>query len=310
VQVTVIGSGVIGLVTALVLEERGHDVRIVAAAGPEGAVSSVAGAIWFPYRAGPKERVAAWAARTRVWLEELAAAGTPGIDVVMDYEITDEVGDPPPLPWWAVDLDVTRTPAPVAGAPPAWRFRAPRAEPAHFLPWLAGRLRARVERRPVRDLAAEPGDAIVNCTGLGARELAADERVTPLLGQIVITGCGEIDRTFALTDERNPDELFYLIPRRDELVLGGCAVPWPLGEPPRPDPARTDRIVGHAHALGLPIGPVRDVRVGLRPYRVIVRVERDPEDPRVIHNYGHGGAGFTTCRGCAEEVADLLAAAT
>ncbi|HSK03091.1 MAG TPA: FAD-dependent oxidoreductase, partial [Kofleriaceae bacterium] len=189
-----------------------------------------------------------------------------------------------------------------------WRFRAPRVEPARFLPWIAARLRARLERRPVRELAAEPGDAVVHCAGLGARELAADELLVPLLGQIVIAGCGEVDRTVALTDERDPDALFYLIPRRDELVLGGCALPWPPGAPPEADPARTARILDGARALGLAIGPVRDVRAGLRPYRPVVRLERDPRDPRVIHNYGHGGAGFTLCRGCAEEVAGLLAA--
>ena len=27
---------------------------------------------------------------------------------------------------------------------------------------------------------------------------------------------------------------------------------------------------------------------------------------RIIHNYGHGGAGFTLCRGCAEDVAALI----
>ena len=26
----------------------------------------------------------------------------------------------------------------------------------------------------------------------------------------------------------------------------------------------------------------------------------------LVHNYGHGGAGFTLCRGCAEDVAALL----
>jgi D-amino-acid oxidase len=307
VQVTVVGAGVVGLVTALALEEQGHEVRIVAAAAAPSVVSSVAGAVWFPYRAGPPARVAAWGARTRVWLESLATDPAAGVDLVTDYEITGDLGPTPPPPWWAAGLPVAHVPAPVTGAPLAWRFRAPRVEPALFLPWLAARLRAPLERRAIRDLAAEPGDAVVNCTGIGARELAADDRVVPLLGQVVITGCGDVDRTLALTDERDPDAIFYLIPRRDELVLGGCTVPWPPGAPPSADPARTDRIVAQARSLGLAVGPILDVRVGLRPYRTEVRLERDPAAPRVIHNYGHGGAGFTLCRGCAEEVAALLA---
>jgi len=311
VQVTVVGAGVIGLVTAQVLEEHGHEVRIVAAASAERSVSFVAGAVWFPYRAGPQDKVAAWSAQTRVWLEGLAADPEAGVDLVTDYEISTHTADPPPPPWWAAGLEIARVPAPITGAPPAWRFRAPRVEPARFLPWLTGRLRARIEPMQLEDfaaLAALPGDAIVNCTGLGARALLGDDAITPLLGQVVITECGEVDRALALTDERVPDELFYLIPRRDELVLGGCAVPWPPGAPPEADPARTARILAQARALGLAVGPVRDVRVGLRPYRAEVRIERDPRAPRVIHNYGHGGAGFTMCRGCADAVVALLPA--
>ncbi len=48
-------------------------------------------------------------------------------------------------------------------------------------------------------------------------------------------------------------------------------------------------------------------RVGLRPFRKLgVRLEREQlHDGRiVIHNYGHGGAGFTLSWGCAREVLD------
>ncbi|HEY0194228.1 MAG TPA: NAD(P)-binding protein [Kofleriaceae bacterium] len=41
-QVTVVGAGVTGLVTALTLEEAGHDVQVVAAATGEAITSSVA----------------------------------------------------------------------------------------------------------------------------------------------------------------------------------------------------------------------------------------------------------------------------
>lgn len=48
------------------------------------------------------------------------------------------------------------------------------------------------------------------------------------------------------------------------------------------------------------------VRVGLRPFRKQnVRLEREP-DSRIIHNYGHGGSGFTFSWGCAQEVVQIV----
>jgi len=302
VQITVVGAGVIGLTTALTLEERGHDVRVVATATDEAITSAVAGACWFPYRAGPPARVAAWAAETRAWLGALAADPAAGIALITGYEITDE-GDAPPRPWWAAQIDVARAPAPVTGAPLAWQFASARIEPARFLPWLTARLRGPIERRPIRTLDDEPGDLVVNSTGLAARELAGDPALVGLFGQIVITEVGAVDRAITVTDDRDPDAIFYMIPRSDELVLGGCSLPWPAGVPLAIDPEITARILAHAAALGLAIGAVKRVRAGLRPYRPEVRLERVG---RIIHNYGHGGAGFTLCRGCADSVAQLV----
>ena len=302
-NITVVGAGVIGLTTALTLEEHGHRVRVVAAATDEATTSAVAGAFWFPYRAGPPGRVAAWAAETRAWLDGLAGDVTAGIDRVTGYEIT---GEEPaaPTPWWAANIAVTRAPAPVIGAPLAWRFSSLCIEPARFLAWLTHRLGAPIERRAVGDLASEPGDVVVNCAGLAAGQLTGDAAMIPLLGQVVITEVGTVDRTISVTDERDPDALFYMIPRRDELVLGGCSIAWPPGAPPEADPGITSRILAHARALGLPIGDVKRVRVGLRPYRPEVRLERAG---RILHNYGHGGAGYTLSRGCADAVARLVA---
>jgi D-amino-acid oxidase len=51
---------------------------------------------------------------------------------------------------------------------------------------------------------------------------------------------------------------------------------------------------------------VLEHKVGLRPGRKEVRLELEPlaNNRAVIHNYGHGGAGFTLSWGCAAEVAD------
>ncbi len=302
-KITVVGAGVAGLTTALTLEEQGHEVRVVAAATDEATTSAVAGACWFPYRVGPPDRVAMWAAETRTWLAGLAADPTAGVAAITGYEITADEGPAPPTPWWAAHIDVTRAPAPVTGAPIAWRFQSLGIEPARFLAWLTRRLRGPIERRQVSDLASEPGDVVVNCTGLAARELAGDDALGPLFGQVVITEVGAVDRSITVTDDRVADEIFYVVPRRDELVLGGCSIPWPPGKPPEIDPGITRRILDQARALGLPVGAVKRVRTGLRPYRPEVRLERTG---RILHNYGHGGAGYTLCRGCANAVARLV----
>ena len=44
-------------------------------------------------------------------------------------------------------------------------------------------------------------------------------------------------------------------------------------------------------------------KVGLRPVRPAVRLERDGH---VVHCYGHGGAGVTLSWGCADEVVALV----
>ena len=47
--------------------------------------------------------------------------------------------------------------------------------------------------------------------------------------------------------------------------------------------------------------------VGLRPGRPTVRLELEPRPGgrAIIHDYGHGGAGFTLAWACADEVVDL-----
>ena len=50
------------------------------------------------------------------------------------------------------------------------------------------------------------------------------------------------------------------------------------------------------------------VTVGLRPARKRnVRLEHEPRHA-IFHNYGHGGSGFSLSWGCAEEIAELVAA--
>jgi len=273
---------------------------VVAASTRDATTSSIAAAVWFPYRVGPRDKVMAWALRTRGWLEALARdVPEAGVDLLSCYEIVDGSE----RPWWGAGIELEYVRAPVTGEAHAWRYTAPRAQPSLFLPWLEAQLRHPIERRSVTSLAGERGDVVINCTGLGARELANDENVTPLLGQIVIAERGAADLATSITDDRDPERIFYIIPRRDEVVLGGCSIACPPGTEPACSAAITSRILAHAKTLGIAVGAVRSERAGLRPYRAEVRLEREG---RIIHNYGHGGAGFTLCRGCAEDVAAMI----
>ena len=94
----------------------------------------------------------------------------------------------------------------------------------------------------------------------------------------------------------------YVIPRTDDVVLGGTDDDGDWSRTPDPDVA--DDILQRAAALVPEVSKARIVRhkVGLRPTRAEVRLERVGD---VIHCYGHGGAGVTLSWGCADEVVEL-----
>lgn len=304
----VIGAGVSGLVTARTLEEAGFDVQVVARETGSATTSWAAGAIWYPYRADPPELVTRWAALTRAWLMELART-TPeaGVDVLTLFE-ADDSNHPPSWAAATPDLRIAQNPS-KAPLPHVWTCAAPRVEPSLFLAWLERGLSRPIQIRQVHALDDLEADLVVNCSGLGARGLARDESLQPIFGQTIITAPGDIDLSRSFGDNRHPRDVFYSIPRRGEVVLGGVAIPVAFDAAARPDPEIGEAIIARARAYGCVHGHILRHSAGLRPYRPSVRVESDPtptrRGARVIHNYGHGGAGYTLCRGCALDVLDL-----
>lgn len=304
-RVTVVGAGVSGLTTAVVLQSHGHDVQVVAERPGLEATSGAAGAIWLPVRITPGGREFDWAKRSYTVLRALAhTCPESGVDMLRAFEVVADTE----RPWWADAVDGLALAERPAEYPceRVWTFLSPRVEPALHIPWLEAQLARAIDWRSVTSLAAEPGEAVVNCTGLGARELCHDEELVGVFGQTVITAPGTLRTETFIGDERDQSAIFYAIPRRSEVVLGGCRVALPgIREVPPPDPELREAILGRARAAGYEPGPVLRERCGLRPVRPLVRVEREG---RVVHNYGHGGAGYTLAWGCAEEVAAHLEA--
>ena len=301
-----VGAGVSGLSSALALQEAGHEVQVIAAQKGTATTSGAAGAVWYPFRADPPDRVNAWAARTREYLAGLAAT-TPaaGVDVLTLYELAEDET----TPWWAASAgnirfvrrdEATPFPLPSRGA---WVLEAPRVVPALHLPWLEAQLLRPVDIHAVTSLDDVPGDVIVNCTGLGARSLCNDNELVAVFGQTLMVTGSSFDPSRVISDERDADAIFYAIPRRDEVLLGGCAIDTDDDCSLEPGADLRTAILARARRLGFDPGTVRAERCGLRPYRSSVRVEREG---RIVHNYGHGGAGYTLARGCAEEVVRLV----
>jgi D-amino-acid oxidase len=91
-------------------------------------------------------------------------------------------------------------------------------------------------------------------------------------------------------------------PRGNDCILGGTN---DVSDDLAPNDDDTTKILSICRDYLGVTGNIREIKVGLRPFRGSgVRLAREG---RVIHNYGHGGSGFTVSWGCAEEVAALCA---
>lgn len=285
-RITILGAGVSGLTTGVVLAEDGHDVTILAADVAD-TTSHAAAAIWLPYHIA-SDHVDEWALTTRDVLTRLADEPATGVSLI-DFDVFDE----------AAPRCIERECAPLPGG--GFRVRVPLTDTTIYLPYLRARFEragGKVEVREVRreEIAQLPGDLIVNCTGFGARELFGDEALQPGYGLAVVVPRPKIER--AIVTARDPESLMYVIPRTRDCLLGG------YDRPVVPELAQVDAIVARCRAAVPELsGDVLAVRRGIRPVRAAVRLELASVDGRVvIHNYGHGGAGFTVSWGCAGEV--------
>lgn len=94
-EIVVVGGGVVGLTTAVVLAERGRQVRVWTRDAVEATTSAVAGALWWPYRIEPVALAREWALRSLEMYEELAArpeaAGVRMVEGVLGETRLDEV---------------------------------------------------------------------------------------------------------------------------------------------------------------------------------------------------------------------------
>lgn len=319
-DVLVIGSGISGLSTALMLLGSGLNVAVYAADPPHRTTSAAAGALWGVHLVGADDRVGTWAALTLTRFRELAATADPACGVREMRGLAAFLADEPDVPEFAIGLTgLTR--AESAELPPGYRSGLRYSAPVVAMPVYLDYLTDQVidgggllhYGKPLRDLAdaaaISPARVLVNCTGIGARTLTHDPDLVPVRGQVVVVANPGLAEFFV--GERDvPGEITYFFPHGATAVLGG--VEQHGNASIDPDPALAAHIISTCAAVEprLAGAAVLAHRVGLRPVRPNVRLESEPlpDGRHVVHNYGHGGSGVTLSWGCALAVRDQVAA--
>jgi len=333
-KVVVVGAGIVGLTVATMLRETLPEVPLTLWAKdfPPNTTSNIAGGLVCPYLCSPPHRVLSWTAATfRHYRQRyMGAKAWKGASLSSPQELVREqkcyeyfphrlAADP----YWKEIM-------------PSYRRLNPDELPAEYadgfvvdalvveVPQLLAQLVQGLRddgvtfvRREVHDLceAFHEFDLVINCTGIGSRWLCNDPHVYPLRGQIVRVRQVGCDRT--VSDEEGPNSLGYFISRQNDIILGGTAIKdeWSTNV----DERTTEEILRKVENLSAGKLQKKDlevleVLVGLRPARTEVRLEKEEfshgaAKKTVIHNYGHGGSGFTVAWGCAEEVVSLVQSA-
>ncbi len=303
-DIVVIGAGVIGLSTGVCLAERGQRVEVRTQRPPTQTTSAVASAMIGPAMARAGDEAGR---RERASIAEFTAlAQVPGTGVTIRRG---RLASREPLPAPGGTSPCAPDEVPPGFAAASWAT-LPLVDMPVYLEYLAGRLTAaggRIELRTVTslpDLAAE-APLIVNCAGLGACALAADDSLTPVRGQHVIVDNPGLEEFF-IEAPFTPAWAAYW-PYPDHVVLGGTQSTDDTSA--EPDPQVAQDILRRCIEIEPRLGDarVRGHQVGLRPARPTVRLEVEQiGGARCVHNYGHGGSGVTLSWGSAFTVASLL----
>jgi D-amino-acid oxidase len=310
-EILVIGAGVMGLSSAVLLERAGIRTRIWAREVAPNVTSCIAPAFWEPFRVEPEHLVSVWGRAAFAEFFRMAREA-PETGILLRRGRSVFAQDVPD-PWWHDcvpeyrRLSASELPRGYCGGF-AWTTAI--IETPIYMPWLMRqyeRLGGTIERRRLVDLSEALAAAriVVNCSGLGARELVRDPAIYPSRGQLVRVEQFGLEEFFI--DEGRSDGLAYIIPRSKDIILGGTAEDHV--ETLEPDAATADAIMRRCRTLVPRLGEAKVLGhlVGLRPRRSGVRLELERiGDRAIVHNYGHGGAGISLSWGCAQEVLKLV----
>ncbi|XP_008202302.1 D-aspartate oxidase [Nasonia vitripennis] len=329
-RIAVVGAGVIGITTAVAMKEAFPSAELTVfseAFSPETTGDGSAG-LWTPYIIAntDEQKILRWSQATHKWLEifwKSEMASDVGVSLLPSYRLTSS-SEGLPVPVWGdvvygcsklnkkqlERLSKTNEKNYTAG----YHYITYTCEPTKMLPFLMKKLRSmnvRIVKTKIKDLKKlkEQGfDVVINCSGIGSRELCFDKSVIPIRGQVTRVKAPWMFETFLEED----DEGNYVIPNMESVVLGGTHQENDFSVSVCPNDLKF--ILNGCKRLypSLDNAEVLKKWVGLRPGRDEVRLELEivrteaGQDLTIVHNYGHGGCGITLSWGCAMDVVEML----
>jgi len=316
-RVAVVGAGAIGLPTAVMLTQSKFfpQVTIIAEKFSPNTTSDTAAAslrITGNKTSSTHERQEKWTRETYKYFFDLFAsplAGKLDISLVTMYVVFEGQRVDP---WWkdlvlgfhTVD-DSEKKKVNISQDKNAWCYSTLIIPCGPYLTWQMEQFKTnggRVIQKKLKSLQEIDGiyDVIVNCSGLGSRDLVNDQGVYPVRGQAVLVDAPWVKHS--ITAEVGED-VMYIYPRRRGVVLGGTAQ---IGDWSK-DINFGDRegIIARCsqYVPSLAQAEVIDEWVGLRPGRKQVRLEIEDSEGKaaIVHNYGHTGQGLVFSIGCAKD---------
>jgi D-amino-acid oxidase len=205
-NIVVIGAGVVGLSVALKLLEDFNgsvNVTIVADRFLQQTLTYSCGGLWEPYQiAGtPDEQINKWGKVAFEHFKSLSNgpdAAKSGVQLLTAYQALEIHQDATPPTWRDIvhnfkvlsvdDLTYLGLPSKYVSG---FTFGTYVIEQKYYMHYLTERLTAlgaQFEQRLVEnlnELSDRDCDCIVNCTGLGAKDLLGDEEMYPVRGQVL-----------------------------------------------------------------------------------------------------------------------------
>ncbi|XP_076323411.1 D-aspartate oxidase-like isoform X2 [Tachypleus tridentatus] len=179
----------------------------------------------------------------------------------------------------------------------------------HYLPWLRKRIESNggyIKSKNIQSLEEVAGqfDVVVNCTGLGSKTLLGDKFLIPVRGQVIKVSAPWIKHFYYADDT-------YIIPGFNYVTLGGTKE---LGNWKTELSSHDRQSIWERCTRLVPSLEKSKVLwewVGLRPFRQPVRVEKEIRNlnsgkQKVVHNYGHGAHGVSLSWGTAKHAARLV----